>query len=96
LKREIGRVENVDATVGGRHEKYLYKCLSPIPFRRYRKRQRYLEAAIPKGFRKDMLFLNGSTVGQIEYAPAEASGLPIHGQSTYVLNCIWVLRKAKG
>ena len=71
-------------------------CISPIPFRRYRKRQRYLEAAIPKGFRKDMLFLNGSTVGQIEYAPAEASGLPIYGQSIHVSNCIWVLRKAKG
>lgn len=28
LKRGIGRVENVDATVGGRYEKYLYVHLT--------------------------------------------------------------------
>lgn len=35
-----------------------------------------MKAAIPRGFRKD-LALDGSVVGQIEYAPPEASGYPI-------------------
>jgi len=96
LRGEMGRAEIVDARVGGEYEKFLYKCLSPIPFRRYRKRQRYLEAAMQEGFRKDMLLLDGLAVGQVEYAPTEASGLPIRGENIYVLNCIWVLRKAKG
>jgi len=35
-------------------------------------------------------------VGQIEYAPAEASGYPIFGWNIVVMNCIWVLRRARG
>ncbi|MGQ9596402.1 MAG: hypothetical protein ACUVUS_03290 [Thermoproteota archaeon] len=76
--------------------KYLYKCLAPIPFRKYRRRFEYLNAAVPKGFRKKILFLGGKVVGQIEYAPSEASGYPISGEHVVVMNCIWVLRKAKG
>lgn len=55
-----------------------------------------LEAAIPKGLCKKLLIFNGKIVGQIEYAPVEASGYPITGDGVTVMNCIWVLRKAKG
>jgi len=86
----------VDITKNSKCEKYLYRCLAPIPFRKYRKRQKYLETAIPKGFHKKLIILNREIVGQIEYAPAEASGYPIKGDKVIVMNCIWVLRKAKG
>jgi len=89
-------VKIVDITEREEYEKYLYKCLSPAPFRRYKKRRRYLERAIPKGFRKFLLIFGGDVVGQIEYAPAEASGYPIFGKDIVVMNCIWVLRRAKG
>jgi predicted nucleic acid-binding protein len=56
----------------------------------------YLKKAIPKGFHKKLLVCNGEAVGQIEYAPAEVSYYPIMGNDIVVMNCIWVLRKAKG
>lgn len=89
-------VKIVDITKNPEYAVYLYKCLSPIPFRKYRKRHEYLEAAIPRGFHKKLLIFNGKVVGQIEYAPTEASGYPIMGDGVIVMNCIWVLRKAKG
>ena len=89
-------VEIVDATVDGPYERFLYRCLAPAPYRRYRSRREYLGAAIPKGFRKKALVFEGRIVGQVEYAPAEASGYPIRGIGIVVVNCIWVLRKAKG
>jgi len=67
-----------------------------MPFRRYENRQKYLEKAIPKGFCKKLLVFNGEVVGQIEYTPAEVSGYPIRGKNIVVMNCVWVLRKAKG
>lgn len=85
----------VDAIEGSLYERFLYKCFAPMPFRKYRKRHKYLETAIPRSFRNKILFFNGVTVGQIEHAPAEASGYPIFGENLVVLNCIWVLRKAK-
>jgi hypothetical protein len=54
-----------------------------------------LEKAIRKGFHKKVLIFDGDIVGQIEYAPAEVSGYPIIGDGVIVMNCIWVLRKAK-
>lgn len=95
-KPSTSRIEILDITRNSKYEKYLYRCLAPIPFRKYRKRQEYLENATPKGFHKKLLILNGETVGQIEYAPAEACGYPIIGNSVITMNCIWVLRKAKG
>jgi hypothetical protein len=89
-------VNIVDAVEGGAHERYLYRCLAPMPFRKYERRRRYLESAVPGGLRKKILFFGGSAVGQIEYAPAEVSGYPISGENIVVLNCIWVLRRAKG
>jgi len=86
----------LDITKNNEYEKYLYKCLAPMPFRKYRKRHEYLKIAIPKGFRKKLLIFNREVIGQIEYAPAEASGFPISGDKVVVMNCIWVLRKAKG
>jgi len=86
----------VDITRNSEYEKYLCRCLAPAPFRKYKKRQKYLEAAIPKGFHKKLMIFDGEIVGQIEYAPAEVSGYPIKGENVIVMNCIWVLRRAKG
>jgi len=86
----------IDITHNSKYEKYLYRCLAPMPFRKYANRQKYLENAIPKGFHKKLLIFNGDIVGQIEYAPAKVSGYPITGDNTIVMNCIWVLRRAKG
>jgi len=90
------KIEVIDITQNSEYERYLYKCLAPVPSRKYGKRQEYLEAAIPRGFRKKLLIFDGEIVGQIEYAPAEMSGYPIRGSNVIVMNCIWVLRKAKG
>ena len=86
----------IDAVRSPEGEKHLYKCLAPHPYRRYRKRARYLEAAILIGLRKEILLLNGDPVGMIEYAPTGGSGYPISGPGVWVMNCIWVLRRAKG
>lgn len=66
-----------------------------MPFRKYGNRQEYLKNAVPKGFHKKLLIFNGEIVGQIEYAPAEVSGYPIKGDNVIVMNCVWILRKAK-
>jgi len=86
----------LDITENDEYEKYLYKCLAPMPFRKYRKRHEYLKTAIPKGFHKKLLILDSEVVGQIEYAPADASYYPITGENVIIMNCIWVLRRAKG
>jgi hypothetical protein len=86
----------IDITGKKEYEKYLYKCLAPMPYRKYKTRLEYLQCNIPKGFRKKILIWNKEVVGTIEYAPAGSSGLPIFGNGIYVINCIWVLRKAKG
>jgi len=86
----------LDITRKGEYEKYIYRCLAPMPFIKYRKRREYLESVIFEGFRKKILIFKGEVIGQIEYAPAEASGFPISGDNIIVMNCIWVLRKAKG
>jgi N-acetylglutamate synthase-like GNAT family acetyltransferase len=67
-----------------------------MPYKKYICRQEYLEKAIPEGFHKKLLILDGEVVGQIEYAPAEVSGYPITGKNVIVMNCIWVLRRVKG
>jgi len=100
-KRQLQVKKNVtakilDITENDEYEKYLYKCLAPMPFRKYWKRHEYLRIAIPKGFHKKLLILDSEVVGQIEYAPAEVSYYPITGENVIVLNCIWVLRRAKG
>ncbi len=86
----------IDITTIAEYEKYLHRCLVGPPSKRYKKRIEYLKNAIPKGFRKKLLVFNGDVVGQIEYAPAEASYYPITGDNIIVMNCIWVLRRAKG
>ena len=86
----------VDITKGGEYEKYLHRCLVGPPARRYRKRIEYLNRAIPRGFHKKLLIVDGDVVGTIEYAPSEVSYYPIIGDNVMVVNCIWVLRRAKG
>lgn len=95
MKLNIG-IKIIDITKDSEYERHLYRCLSPLPFIKYRKRREYLETAIPRGFHKKLLIFNGEIVGQIEYAPVEASGYPIIGNNIIVMNCIWVLRRAKG
>ena len=89
-------IKIIDITKKNEYERHLYRCLAPMPLIKYRKRREYLETAIPKGFHKKLLIFNGEIVGQIEYAPAEASCYPITGDNIIVMNCIWVLRRAKG
>jgi ribosomal protein S18 acetylase RimI-like enzyme len=86
----------INITKKKEYKKYLYKCLAPMPYRRYRNRYEYLQKAIPNGFCKKILEYRDDIIGQIEYSPAEVSGLPISGDGIFVMNCIWVLRKAKG
>lgn len=86
----------VDITRNKDYESFLYKCLAPMPFRKYKSRLEYLELAVPRGFHKKLLVFGAEVVGQIEYAPCEVSGYPVTGEEIIVMNCIWVLRKAKG
>ncbi|MBS7632482.1 GNAT family N-acetyltransferase [Candidatus Bathyarchaeota archaeon] len=95
MKRGL-KTKIIDITEKREYERYLYRCFAPMPFRKYHGRQKYLERAIPVGFCKKLFIANGNAVGQIEYAPAESSGYPITGNNVVVMNCIWVLRKAKG
>jgi len=88
------RTEIVDIVKIDGYEDYLYRCLTG-PHRRYSRRVEYLREAIPEGFHKKLLVSNGNVVGQIEYGPPKASYYPISGQDLVVMNCIWVLRKAK-
>jgi len=90
------RTRIFDVTRRGEHEKYLYRCFAPMPFRKHNNRQQYLMKAIPKGFHKKLLVFGEESVGQIEYAPAEVSGYPITGDNMIVMNCIWVLSRTKG
>jgi GNAT superfamily N-acetyltransferase len=88
-------VEIVEATEDNDYEKLFYSCFV-LPSRKHRRRQEYLKVALPKGLRKKVLLWKGEPVGMIEYAPVEAAGYPIRGKNIVVMNCIWVLRKAKG
>ncbi|HDN01884.1 MAG TPA: hypothetical protein ENF42_02800, partial [Candidatus Bathyarchaeota archaeon] len=74
------KVEIVDA-METRDERFLYRCISPMPFRRWSRRTNYLKQAIPGGLRKKMLLVDGEAVGQVEYAPAGFSGYPIYGEN---------------
>ena len=51
--------------------------------------------AVPRGLRKKLLFVNGAVVGTIEYGPAESCDYPSSGEHVIVMNCVWVLRRAK-
>ncbi len=86
----------VDITERCEYEKYLHRCLAGPPSRGNKKRIEYLNRAIQMGFRKKLLIFNGDIVGQIEYSPSEVSYYPIVGDDVIVMNCIWVLRRAKG
>ena len=86
----------VDITESSEYEKHLHRCLGGPPSRRNKKRISYLKRAIPKGFHKKLLISEGNIVGTIENSPSEVSYYPIIGDNITVMNCIWVLRKAKG
>jgi len=86
----------IDITENSEYETYLHKCLVGPSSKRYKKRTLYLEKAIPNGFHKKILIFEGQVIGTIEYSPPEVSYYPITGDNIIVINCIWVLRKAKG
>jgi L-amino acid N-acyltransferase YncA len=86
----------VDITKLNEYQIYLNRCLVGPPSKSYKKRIEYLKKAIRGGFRKKLLLLDGKVAGQIEYSPAEVSYYPMMGENLIVMNCIWVLRKAKG
>ena len=79
-----------------KYELLLVKCLPALSFTRSKHRLEYLRNAIPNGFQKKILIFNGEIVGTIEYAPPAFSCYPIQGEKIAVMNCVWVLRKAKG
>lgn len=97
-------VEIVNVTENSKYKRFLYWCIfhteKGFPrcavYEKYRHRREYLRSAIPKGFCKKVLFYKGDHVGMVEYAPADASGLPIKGKNVIVMNCIWVHRRAAG
>jgi hypothetical protein len=78
------------------YRKYLDRCLVGPPSKGYEKRKMYLRNSIPRGFHKRLLIHNKEVVGQIEYSPSEVSYYPITGENLIVMNCIWVLCRAKG
>ena len=86
----------LDITHNPDYQTYLYKCLAPAPFRKYKKRHAYLTKVFSEGFCKKLLTYDENIVGQIEYAPPEVSRLPINGEDIIIIHCIWVQRKAKG
>jgi N-acetylglutamate synthase-like GNAT family acetyltransferase len=90
------QIRIIDITEADEYEKYLKRCLVGPMAKGCKRRIEYLKKAIPKGFRKKLLISDGEVVGQIEYSPAEASYYPILGENLIVMNCIWVLGKAKG
>jgi len=98
------KVDIIDATDDHKFERFLYRCIfhskydtpTNAPYSRHRDRRKYLESAIPKGFHMKIMFYEGDHIGMIEYAPAEASGLPIVGDNVIVMNCVWVHKKAHG
>ncbi len=104
MKKKPSPVEIMEVTENPEYDRFLFRCIfhskrdtdTSAPFRRYRQRREYLEAAIPQGFRKKVLIFNEDYVGTIEYAPAIVSGFPIIGDNVIVMNCIWVHRRAKG
>jgi len=77
------RYKIIDITNKEEYEKYLHKCLA-MPFRKYRKRHKYLLNAVPHGLCKKIIKLDDKVVGQIEYPPYEVAGLPIYGENIFV------------
>lgn len=90
--KHASQIKIINITKVSDYEKYLYRCLAPVPFRRYSQRKEYFEKAIPKGFHKKLLIFNEDVVSTIEYAPARVSYYPIKGDYVIVMNCILVLR----
>jgi GNAT superfamily N-acetyltransferase len=90
------QAEIVDITTSKEYARYLNRCLSGPLSKSCKRRIEYLKKAVPKGFHKKLLLLNGQVVGQIEFSPAEVSYYPIVGDKLIVVNCIWVLRRARG
>jgi len=67
-------------------------CLAPSNIQEdNRWRQGYVRVARPRGLEKILLVHEDTVAGQIEFAPPDASGLPIEGAGVSVVHCIWVL-----
>jgi GNAT superfamily N-acetyltransferase len=94
---EGGDTVFVDVVSDLEYSEHLYGCLPRFTrMRLRRKRLAYVEDAKERGLGKEVIFKEGEPVGMIEYAPAEVSAYSIRGPGTWVMNCIWVLRRVKG
>ncbi len=79
------------ASAEGPHSEFLTTCFLPnVITREDPVRGDYLRRSGRQGLRKLLLLLDGDIAGQIEFAPPEASGLPIEGPGVSVLHCLWV------
>ncbi len=88
-------IKIIDITENEDYSNYLQRCFVG-PFRKYKRREDYFTKTISQGFRKKLLIFNDDRVGTIEFAPPKASYYPITGDNILVLNCIWILSRAKG
>jgi uncharacterized protein YciI len=81
----------VDAKTHPRFLELVVRCFAPSQILEDdRVRRGYLMHAEPRGLRKLLLVMENEVAGQIEFAPPEASGLPVSGQSVTVIHCLWV------
>jgi uncharacterized protein YciI len=73
------------------------QCFAPIQIPTdAASRKDYLRFAEGRGRVKMLLLHEDQVAGQIEFAPPEASGLPISGENLTVINCLWVLDAFSG
>jgi GNAT superfamily N-acetyltransferase len=86
----------IDITETSSYQQCLYRCIVGPPSKQCRRRVNYIDHAVKQGLHKKILLWKRNVVGQIEYSPADVSYYPITGKNIVVMNCIWVLRKARG
>ncbi len=82
----------VEAASSQDHSDNLVRCLAPEQIALdHPVRLGYLRRARERGLQKLLLFYDNQLAGQIEFASARGSGLPVQGEEVAVINCLWVL-----
>lgn len=69
---------------------------APAAFSAMRESAEALQQASATGLRVFGAFLNSEPVGRLELSPIEAAPVPLKGQDTWVIRCLWIVEKAKG
>ncbi|MCD6479919.1 hypothetical protein J7L65_03960 [Candidatus Bathyarchaeota archaeon] len=90
----IEGVEIMDVVGRAEFERFLWRCISPMPYRRYRRRGEYLERAIPSEKGDSIPPRRCRRPDRV--CAAGGLGLPDKWRGIWVMNCIWVLRRAGG